>query len=103
MQIVASTVLNIKLKEINAQPKLFSRQLYQRITSQKPPVDFSLDLFFYVKAIQLEAEIIEIPVYFSKRKHGVAKGGGSGLLSVVKISLRAINYIFNLKKTIVLK
>ena len=76
MQVWASLILGIPLHEINAQPKVFSRALYEKI--KDPPRDFSLDLYLLCLARQKKVRIDEIPVLFNLRLQGEAKGGGGG-------------------------
>ncbi|MDA0772648.1 MAG: glycosyltransferase family 2 protein [Cyanobacteria bacterium] len=98
MQILASIVLKTPLEEINAQPKLFSRDFYNKYLKQGAPDDFSLDLYALYYAYR-NCKIITIPVYFNKRMHGEAKGGGSwsGRIKLIK---RTVAYIFELARVI---
>ena len=94
MQIYCSVILKVKLNDINAQPKMFSRTFYDKHFIQ-PPKDFSLDLFLLYKARKIKT----VDVYFNKRLYGEAKGGGSflGKISLIK---RTLIYINTLKKHI---
>lgn len=94
MQTVASIFLKEKLNDINAQPKLFSRGFYEMIAKDSP-YDFSLDLYFLYHA-KKQNDIVEMPVYFSKRQHGESKGGGTlkGKYILIK---RTLSYILELK------
>ena len=47
MQIFTFIYLKEYLDDINAQPKLFSRNFYEKHLKQNPPKDFSLDLFAF--------------------------------------------------------
>jgi glycosyltransferase involved in cell wall biosynthesis len=97
MGLFASFVLRTRLTEINAQPKLFSRDFFDQIKDDAPD-DFSLDLYFLFKAKKL-GKVIDIPVYFSKRMAGEAKGGsGSSWKQKVKLMKRTFIYIMALKK-----
>ena len=94
MAIIASIIFNKKFNEINAQPKIFSKQLLKNFLN--PPSDFSLDLYLlYISKLQLY-EIIEHPVEYKKRIAGVSKGGDS-FLGKIKLTLRTLKYIFNLR------
>ena len=94
---ICSRILGYRFKDINAQPKMFHKTFLNYI--DKEPDDFSLDLYFYFIALKNNFKIIEIPVYFNKRLHGEAKGGGgSSLWTRVKIIRRTLNYIYNLEK-----
>lgn len=96
MSVFSSIMLKQKLHDINAQPKMFHRDFLQLVTN--PPADFSLDLYFYYLAKKNNFRIIELPVNFNKRLFGEAKGGGgASLKNRVKLIIRTINYIFELK------
>ena len=97
MQIVVWLVLKTYLDDINAQPKMFSRQFYQDYLLDNPPDDFSLDLFAMYKAEKAHYKIKTLPVYFARRLYGEAKGGGSfqGRFRLIK---RTFAYIFKLKE-----
>lgn len=99
MQIVASLVLKVWLSDINAQPKVFSREFYERFLKENAPNDFSLDLFLLYTVKKEKYRILEIPVYFNKRLHGEAKGGGSWKTRI-KLIKRTFAYIFELKRTL---
>lgn len=96
MGCVASWYLGEKLQDIGAQPKLFSRLFYTSYLQKKAPWDFSLDLYAQYWA-QRKGKIIEIPVYFTKRLHGEAKGGGS-IKTRIKVTRRVFSYILDLRK-----
>lgn len=99
MGLLASMVLGTRLTEINAQPKLFSRAFFDRIEKDAPN-DFSLDLYFLYHA-KKKGQIIDFPVYFSKRVAGEAKGGsGSSFKVKWKLIKRSFMYIFELNKSI---
>ncbi|HVE44357.1 MAG TPA: glycosyltransferase family 2 protein [Gammaproteobacteria bacterium] len=99
MQLIANRVLKTALDDINAQPKLFSRQFYETQIKKNAPLDFSLDLFLLYQAHKNQLNIIHLPVFFNKRVYGEAKGGGS-LKNKYKLTKRTLNYIFSLKKHI---
>lgn len=98
MQTFASLLLGHKFNEINAQPKLFSRVIYNSFLKSNPPSDFSLDLAIMNFFLQNGYKILEFPVTFDERFAGEAKGGGSSLITITKISLRTIKFIIRLKK-----
>ena len=84
--------LHVRIGDINAQPKLFSRSFFDRIQANAPD-DFSLDLYFLLKA-QKYVRILTIPVTFHKRMAGEAKGGG-GIALKIKLSKRTLKFIRN--------
>tara|TARA_Y100001935_G_scaffold138783_1_gene114806 strand:+ start:671 stop:1390 length:720 start_codon:yes stop_codon:yes gene_type:complete len=97
MSIVSSIAFNIRLSDINAQPKMFSRNFIKYI--DKAPNDFSLDLFILVKAIKMNYTILEYPVMFKNRNYGISKGGGS-FVGKIKLTLRTLSYINKLRTTL---
>ena len=87
MQIYCLLKLNSKLNDINAQPKLFSREFYKN-NFKNAPLDFSLDLFLLINAKKIKT----VDVFFHERKFGKAKGGGS-IKGKIKLIIRTIKYI----------
>ncbi len=100
MSLIASIVLRTFLFDINAQPKLFSRTLFNSL--KNPPLDFSLDLYLLYLAKKRNYKIKSIKVFFGKRMHGQSAWAFS-FGSKVKTIIRTIKYIFALKKSIDLK
>lgn len=97
MSIVSSIMLKERLYDINAQPKMFHRNFINLI--ENAPNDFSIDLHFYYIAVKNKLKIIEIPVYFKNRLHGIAKGGGGSNIWIrIKIIKRTLKFILNLSK-----
>ena len=95
MEVFASTLLQTHLKDINAQPKIFSKHFFDRIKTDAP-LDFSLDLYFLYHAAK-HGQVLDFPVYFNQRLHGEAKGGGS-LKTKYKLTKRTLAYIMEMKK-----
>ena len=95
MSIITSFLFKYKLTDINAQPKIFPKKFLSLL--DETPIDFSLDLYTLLIAKINNYKIIEHPVLVFKRVAGEAKGGGSFFLKI-KLTLRTLNYIFNLKK-----
>lgn len=91
MSYICSLLLREKIFDINAQPKIFHKSFYQKIC-RNAPLDFSLDLYFLLMAKKLKYNVIEFPVFFNKRLHGEAKGGGS-IKTKLKLSIRTFSYI----------
>ena len=94
MSIISSVAFKVRLSDINAQPKMFSRDFIKYIDNA--PNDFSLDLFILVKAIKMNYTILEYPVMFKNRYYGMSKGGGS-FIGKLKLTLRTLSYINNLR------
>ncbi len=96
MQVFSSMMLGTWLEEINAQPKLFPRKLYENM--RNPPQDFSLDLYLLYWAKKLGYKIVSIPVYFKERLYDEAKGGGSGFRPRWKLIQRTFRYVCDLSQ-----
>lgn len=99
MQIVAFFYLGVYIDDINAQPKIFTRNFYEKYIKNKAPYDFSLDLFLLYTAKKNNYSIKTVPVIFKKRLYGEAKGGGS-LKTRIKLIKRTFSYIRQLSKSI---
>jgi glycosyltransferase involved in cell wall biosynthesis len=91
MQLYTNFKLNTALTDINAQPKLFSKQFFDTIKNDAPH-DFSFDLYLLYFAHK-QGVIKTIDVEFNTRKFGKAKGGGTimGKLKLIKRTLLFIN------------
>jgi glycosyltransferase involved in cell wall biosynthesis len=96
MQIMVWLILKTYLSDINAQPKMFSRQFYDKHLKNDYPQDFSLDLYALYQGKKNGYKTITFPVYFAKRIHGLAKGGGSWKTKI-NLIVRTFNYIVELK------
>ena len=95
MGVLSSILMGVRLNDINAQPKIFHRSFLERMDDA--PDDFSLDLYLLYQAKANGFNILEYPVYFGKRLHGQAKGGGS-LLGKWKLIKRTWYYMNELKQ-----
>lgn len=100
MQSFASTMLKIFLNDINAQPKIFSKNFYYSFLKDKAPNDFSLDLFALYQAKKNNFLIKEVDVYFKKRLYGEAKGGAGSWRVRIKVIRRTVSYILKLRKSV---
>jgi polyisoprenyl-phosphate glycosyltransferase len=94
MALIASIIFGKKFNEINAQPKIFHREFTKYL--ENAPKDFSLDLFFLYMCKKKLYQIIEENVIYKKRLHGISKGGDS-FLGKVKLIIRTIKYIIQLR------
>lgn len=70
MSIFETLLLGKPMRDINAQPTLFSKAFFE--TWLEPPHDFSLDLYAYYLAQQNGLGIYRFPVKFGERAHGVS-------------------------------
>ena len=98
MQFIVFLILKVNLNDINAQPKIFSREFYDNFLKKGAPKDFSLDLFALYQAKKNDFEILSFQVEFKKRVHGLAKGGGGSLKNRWDLVRRTFKYIYQLKK-----
>ena len=96
MQMIVFFVLRKYMDDINAQPKLFSREFYNQHIKDNAPSDFSLDLYLLYQAKTKGYKIQEIPVYFKDRVYGEAKGGGS-FKTKIQLIKRTFRYIIRLR------
>lgn len=95
MGIFDSILLNVNLFEINAQPTVFKREFMSYW--DKPPLDFSLDLYVYYVAKKLNLNIKRVKVFFGPRLFGTSKWN-TGMSQRIKFIRRIIQYSFQLKK-----
>lgn len=85
MGLFASLALGLPLRDINAQPTFFSRELCGNWNS--PPEDFSLDLYAYADALARGYEIIRRPVALAPRGSG-GSSWNRGLADRLRLSRR---------------
>jgi hypothetical protein len=97
MGIFESILFASRLEEINAQPTLFNRNFYEKW--QKPPTDFSLDLYALVVAVKSGLGITRIRVHFLPRQFGQSNWN-VGLKSRIKFIKRTFRYSYELRKTL---
>jgi glycosyltransferase involved in cell wall biosynthesis len=95
MEYFESTLFGVQLREINAQPTLFSRDLYDNW--QNVPNDFSIDLYALVMAAKSNAAIARFDVTFLPRVHGSSKWN-SGFKSRVRFIKRTIKFSLELNR-----
>ena len=70
MSAFETLLLGEPMRDINAQPTMFSRGFFE--TWQAPPLDFSLDLYAYYHARAAGLRVHRFPVTFGRRAHGVS-------------------------------
>jgi glycosyltransferase involved in cell wall biosynthesis len=100
MSVISSVILGAWLHDINAQPKLFHRSLFESM--KDPPYDFSLDLFLVYLAKRRGIRVRLIDVVFLPRIHGESKWAFNWR-SKYKTILRTIRYIVALRQDLALK
>lgn len=91
--LLASTLLAMRLHEINAQPKLFHRSFLENLGT--PPSDFSFDLYVLYKARRRGIAIVEFPVQFPPRKYGISNFTGTLRMKLRNI-IRTTTYIIRM-------
>ena len=97
MSAIASIIFFRLINDINAQPKIFSKDFKDYLNDY--PKDFSLDLYFLIIAKIKNYRIINHKVMFKTRLHNQAKGGGT-LKGKFKLIKRTFLYMFKLRKKI---
>lgn len=97
MSLFESFIFRAFLWDINAQPTLLPRSLYNKWMN--PPIDFSLDLYSYILAIKTRANIIKVPVILYERAEGNSSWN-TGMLSRLRLIKRTIGYSFKLRNEI---
>jgi len=95
MSVFESTLLRRPLRDINAQPTMFSRALLDRWGT--PPADFSLDLFALWAAAEAGFEIRRFPVIFAPRKFGTSSWN-TDLAAKKKFIRRTVDFSLELRK-----
>ena len=94
MSIFEFIILGRLMWDINAQPTIFSRDLYENW--KNPPIDFSLDLFAFYTAKLNGYSIRRFPVNFPKRIYGTSHWN-MDFKSKLKFIKRTLNFSFELK------
>lgn len=94
MSIYESMYLNTILYDINAQPTLFHRSLYEKFVN--PPYDFSIDLYVYYIAKINGLDIRRINVIQRRRVEGTSSWN-TGMKSRIKLIKRTLGYSKKLK------
>lgn len=92
-EFLAYLILGIKINEINAQPKLFHRQLLNKIIN--PPKDFSFDLYVLYIAQKNKYIFESIQVNFPPRVHGFSNWSSNFLLKY-KTIFKMIKTLFRI-------
>jgi glycosyltransferase involved in cell wall biosynthesis len=94
MSCFESVLLGTFMRDINAQPTMFSQAFFE--TWRDAPHDFSLDLYAYYMAQKQRLQIHRFPVQFAKRAHGVSHWN-INFASKRKFIQRTINYSLTLR------
>ena len=97
MSIFETLMFKSLVYDINAQPTLFRRNFLVNLTEM--PNDFSIDLYSYVMAKRFNLHISRFRVNFVKRSYGKSNWN-SGLISLIKMSLRTVRYSIYLRRNL---
>lgn len=97
MSVFETLLLSRPLRDINAQPNLFSRAFYERWGAA--PADFSLDLFVYASAKAMGLKVKRFPVLFAPRVHGVSSWNVDWAAKRRFIQ-RTMDFSFRLRRTL---
>lgn len=89
-ELFARVLLGLKVYEMNAQPKVFSKDLLGYVTN--PPKTFAFDLYVLYQAQKAGYEFKTVDVLFPPRIHGVSNWA-SNFMSRYKTILGMINYM----------
>ncbi len=94
MSVFETVLFGRRLWDINAQPTLLTRGMYERWDN--PPDDFGLDLYAYAQARRLQVVVCRFPVSFGKRLHGTSHWNVN-LASKWKFIRRTVRYSIDLR------
>ena len=95
MSIFETVLLRKALWDINAQPTMFPRRLYEGW--KRPPHDFSLDLYAYYTAKAGKYDVRRFPVRFGARLHGTSHWNVNWKAKR-KFIARTLDYSFRLRR-----
>ena len=95
MGIICSILFRTSLFEINAQPTIMKKELYDSWLN--PPSDFSLDLYSLLIAKKRKATIFRSEFHFSKRTSGQSTWN-FGLKSRIRMISRTLQYALMLSR-----
>ncbi len=88
--LLGRVILGRRLHEINAQPKVFPRELIDRL--EAAPTDFTFDLFVLLTALEAGYALHEIDVAFPPRRHGQSNWA-RGLRARIRTSARFVRFM----------
>lgn len=97
MSVFETALLRRPLRDINAQPTLFHRELMEQWG--QAPTDFSLDLFAMYTAAEQGFEIRRFPVVFAPRKWG-SSSWNTDFAAKRRFIRRTLDYSLQLRKSL---
>lgn len=92
----ARLIIGVKTRELNAQPKVFNRELLQCL--EEPPNNFAFDLYVLYRALKNEYKVLTVPVLFPPRVHGMSNWAYS-FLGRYRTIVGMIQYMLRLSRT----
>jgi glycosyltransferase involved in cell wall biosynthesis len=95
MEAAALVLLGEHLVDINAQPKAFHRELL--VLADRPPVDLSLDLYFFYTARRHGFAVRTFDVRFGAREHGASRWAFNWQ-SKVRTIARTLSFMHGLRR-----
>lgn len=95
MSVFETALLRTPLWDINAQPTMFPRNLFE--SWRNPPHDFSLDLYAYYSAKAAGYAVSRFPVHFGERLHGTSHWNVNWSAKA-KFIRRTLDFSFRLKR-----
>lgn len=93
MSVLVSLLFRSRFTDINGQPTIFSREMFEYWNN--PPLDFGLDLFAFISAKRSQAPVIRVAVRFGRRIYGESKWN-FGWKSRFKFIRRTIRLAYSL-------
>ena len=93
MQVIATCLLRTRMHEINAQPKIFHRDLLDVIS--EPPIDFNFDVYVLYQAQKHGYKVTDFPVQFPPREYGESNWANTWR-SKIRTILRSMRYMMHL-------
>lgn len=93
-----SILLGCRMYDINAQPTIFSRDIYD-LWGDKAPNDFSIDLFAYNLALKNQCQLYRWPVQQHARTGGKSSWN-TGMSARWKLIRRTVSYSVGLRRTL---
>jgi glycosyltransferase involved in cell wall biosynthesis len=94
MSIFCSLLFASKLEDINGQPTIYTTDILRKNVS--PPLDFSLDLYFYLAARKEKIDLVRPRVKMVERNEGVSSWN-NGFRSRLRMITRTLKYAIQLR------
>jgi glycosyltransferase involved in cell wall biosynthesis len=93
MQTISTVLFCTRMREINAQPKLFHRGLLVHLAD--PPLDFNFDVYVLYQALRHGWRVQSLPVQFPPRPYGQSNWAATWR-SKVRTITRSVRYMCRL-------